>query len=136
MRGKPRLVVVSGLIWGGKPGQLISLAEVGELRLYTSRWLLAEVEATLNKPKLAKPIAAAGHSSTVMVADYRRLCTLVHPQAQPEPLSRDFDDDHVIACAIAASAHAIVTGDDDLLVLGTARGIQMLSPGTAISHLA
>jgi predicted nucleic acid-binding protein len=35
------------------------------------------------------------------------------------------DDDHVLACAIAASCDFIVTGDDDLLVLGEYHGIRI-----------
>jgi predicted nucleic acid-binding protein len=44
------------------------------------------------------------------------------------PTSRDPDDDHVLAAAVAAHADAIVSGDKDLLVLGTFQGILILSP--------
>ena len=44
---------------------------------------------------------------------------------------RDPDDAAVLACAIAARAEAIVSGDDDLPALGSYQGIPILSPGVA-----
>ena len=41
---------------------------------------------------------------------------------------RDPDDDKIIACAIAASAQYIVTGDNDLLSLREYAGVQMVLP--------
>lgn len=41
---------------------------------------------------------------------------------------RDPDDDLVLATAVAADANLIVTGDDDLLVLGAYEGIAVVSP--------
>jgi predicted nucleic acid-binding protein len=39
--------------------------------------------------------------------------------------SRDIDDGAVLACALAAKATLIVSGDDDLLVLRTFQGIRI-----------
>ena len=43
----------------------------------------------------------------------------------------DPDDDHVIACAIAARADAIVSGDHDLLDLREYHGIPILTAALA-----
>ncbi len=40
----------------------------------------------------------------------------------------DKDDDKLIACAIAGGAEYIVSGDPDLLIVGTYHGVQILSP--------
>jgi predicted nucleic acid-binding protein len=45
-----------------------------------------------------------------------------------EPVSRDPDDDNVLAAANAGRCEAIVTGDKDLLVLGEFAGIPILTP--------
>jgi predicted nucleic acid-binding protein len=46
----------------------------------------------------------------------------------PRAACRDRDDDKVLAAAIAGKADLIVTGDEDLLVLGQHHGIRILSP--------
>jgi predicted nucleic acid-binding protein len=43
-------------------------------------------------------------------------------------VSRDADDDRVLATAVAAGAAVIVTGDQDLLVIGRYDGIDIVSP--------
>ena len=52
-------------------------------------------------------------------------------------VSRDPDDDHVLACAIAAKAELIVSGDKrDLLVLIEYQGIPIRNASEALSILA
>lgn len=120
-------VVVSALLWGGKPFQLLEMAVDGHVRLFTSETLLRELQMTLEKPKLARVLAASGRAALEFVADYRRLATLVLQIDAVPTASRDPDDDHVLACAVAARAQYVVTGDDDLLVLGSYEGISMVS---------
>ena len=59
---------------------------------------------------------------------YRRHAEWVEPQALEAPVSRDPDDDWVLATAVAGKAEVIVTGDDDLLTLGSFSGIEILTP--------
>ena len=42
--------------------------------------------------------------------------------------SRDPDDDHVLACALESESDFIVTGDKDLLQLGSFEGKPILTP--------
>ena len=59
---------------------------------------------------------------------------LVEPDAVPT-VSRDRDDDHVLAAAVAGQADCIVTRDKDLLSLGADRGIEILEPAPALHRL-
>jgi len=59
---------------------------------------------------------------------YHRHATWVEAEALAEPVCRDPDDDMVLATAIAGEADVMVTGDEDLLVLGSHAGISILSP--------
>lgn len=116
--------VVSGLLWPGPPRRLIDLARERAIAPCTSLTLLAELAEVIGRDKFAHRVRAAGVSAAELVDDYRRLAHLVEPLALPAPVSRDADDDHVLACAVAADAQLIVTRDRDLLVLGTFRGIR------------
>ncbi len=50
-------VVVSALIWGGPPLKLFEMAAEGQLTLYTSSALLAELREVLNRDHLARRLA-------------------------------------------------------------------------------
>jgi len=54
--------------------------------------------------------------------------TLVAPDVLEPPTCRDHDDDVVLATALAGNCAAIVTGDQDLLVLDPFKGIRVLTP--------
>ena len=41
---------------------------------------------------------------------------------------RDPNDDMILECAVVSGAQCIVTGDKDLLVLGSFQGIQLVTP--------
>lgn len=125
-------VLVSAFLWEGTPGRLIELAGEKVVQLYTSRALLDELAATLTKKKLAKPVAATGLTAEQMLANYRRIATLVTARQLTAQVSRDADDDQVLACAIAARANLIVSGDDDLLILKAFQGIPIVSPAEAV----
>jgi len=52
----------------------------------------------------------------------------VETEPLPKPLSRDPDDDHILGAAIGGRVDCILTGDQDLLVLGAVGAIRILSP--------
>jgi len=50
-------------------------------------------------------------------------------------ISRDADDDKFLALAVMGQADAIVSGDDDLLELGTHDGIPIVTPAEFLRRL-
>lgn len=124
---------LSGLLWQGPPRQLIDLARERTLTLCTSFVLLAELAEVMGRPKFTTRIQAAGLSAASLVQDYARLAELVKPHPLFDTVSRDPDDDAVLATALAAEAHFVVSGDRDLLDLGAFRGIQILSAARALA---
>ena len=76
-----------------------------------------------------------GATREALVAEYTALITRVSPVTMPR-ISRDPDDDHVIACALAAHAEMIVSGDKDLRVLREYHGIRIVSAREALNLIA
>ena len=140
MRLRPRWVVdtnvlVSAFLWQGTPGRLIELAGEQEVRLFTSRALLDELAATLAKKKLAKSVATTGIAPEQLLRNYRRIATQVAARQLEQRVSRDADDHAVLACALAARADLVVSGDADLLVLDSFRGIGIVTVAQALKSI-
>lgn len=125
-------IVASGLLWNGTPAQLIESARVNEIEVFTSRVLLAELARVLQRPKFAKAIAASGLPFDELVLGYAELAMLVTLVPIPATVPNDPDDDHVLACAIAAEAELIVSGDSDLLTLKMFREIPIMTAAEAM----
>ncbi|MBN1238863.1 MAG: putative toxin-antitoxin system toxin component, PIN family [Gammaproteobacteria bacterium] len=128
-------IVVSAFLWGGAPRGVLDMARRKTIALFTSAALIAELEEVLAREKFAKRIAEVGSSVVEMVGDYLALAKLVRPAAHPSVV-RDPDDDEVIACALAAEAEVIVSGDADLLALGTYQDIAILTATQMLRRIA
>lgn len=129
-------VVASGLLWDGTPAQLIDAARSDEVELCTSRTLLAELTRILRRAKFAKAIGASGMTLDELVLGYAELATLVTPEPIPPTVPNDPDDDHVLACALAAQADLVVSGDGDLLSLGMFREMPIVNAAEAVRLLS
>jgi len=91
--------------------------------------LIHELERTLREKFTLTPEA------TRFLQDFRAHVHMVEPDPLPATVCRDPDDDTVLATAIAADADVIVTGDADLLVLESYRGIRIRSPRQFLTAL-
>jgi len=92
-------------------------------RVVVSQAILVELRGKL----VAKARLSPGEAEEVVQA-VAADAEVVAPRQLPAPVCRDPDDDMVLATALAANATAIVSGDQDLLVLGTFKGIPILTP--------
>ena len=127
--------VLSGLLWQGPPRRLLDLARQRAFTLCTSPILLAELAEVIARDKFVQRVLAAELSAAALVQDYERLADIVEPQPLSVPVCRDPDDDHVLACALAAQATLIVSGDKDLLDLQPYKGIPILPAAAALQRL-
>ena len=95
----------------------------GSYECTASAPILAETEDALRrKIHLPAPRAAAIRG---FLEEHLRLVTPVTVEADS---CRDRDDLLILGTALAAGADCIVSGDKDLLVLGSFRGIAILKP--------
>jgi len=129
-------IVVSGLLWLGNPGRLLEAAATGKVTIYTSPVLVAELSTTLAYQKLAQRIQRSGLTHRELLQRYLNVAILVQPLAVPRVVPNDPDDDQVLACAVAAQADVIVSGDRHLLDLKTHQSIPVLSPAETLRMLA
>lgn len=128
--------IVSGLLWSGNPRGVLNAARTGTLQLYTSADLLAELEEVLQRPKFAQRLAVAGVTSHTLVLGYAALARLIKPAAIAPVITPDPDDDAVLACAIAARAEVIVSGDSHLLALKEYERIPIMTAAQLLAQLA
>ncbi len=108
---------VSGLLWHGNPGKLIDAAQTASLVLYASAPLLAELYGVLGRDTFAKHLQVRGLTPTQIFEGYAALTAVVAPAIIPPVIIDDPDDDAVLACAIAAKADLVVSGDPHLVKL-------------------
>lgn len=125
----------SGLLWQGNPGKLIDSAHTASVTLHTSAVLLAELRDVLSRKKFADLLVARGVTPTEIFEGYAALATVVVPAVIPPTISEDPDDDAVLACAVAAEADYVVSGDPRLLKLEQFRDIPIVTPGQAVQQL-
>lgn len=129
-------VLLSGLIWSGPPRKLIDAAIEGEIEIVSSVALLEELHRTLSYGRIVSAMRAKGKQPIAIMDLIAGLAEIVDAPALPQHVCRDPDDDAVLACALAARADLIISGDDDLLVLATFEGIPIVTAASALVRIA
>jgi putative PIN family toxin of toxin-antitoxin system len=129
-------VLLSGLLWRGAPHLLLEQVRNGAVTLISSPALLAELALVLGRTKFDAILAQSNTSRTQALAQVRQLAEVIDAPPLAQPVCRDPDDDAVLACALAAQADLIVSGDQDLLVLQAFEGIQIVTAAQALERLA
>jgi putative PIN family toxin of toxin-antitoxin system len=128
-------IVVAGLLWRGAPHELLNRAIDNRFSSLSSAGLIAELGRVLAYPKFAQRIAANGLSIPALIECYARIAALVPAAEIDRVVQADPDDDQVLACALAAQADLIVSGDADLLNLKTYHRIPIVSAAEALARL-
>lgn len=123
---------VSGLLWEGTPARLLDLANENEIDIFTSAALLKELRVVLLRAKFARRIERAQTSVEELLLAYQAVACCVSTTTVPRVVPTDPDDDHVIACAMAAHADLIVSGDSDLLDLKQHYDIRIVTAKQAV----
>jgi putative PIN family toxin of toxin-antitoxin system len=104
--------------------------------LFTSLPLLAELMDILARRKFEKKIAMSGLTIDELVSRYTLLAVTTRPASIPLTIRDDPDDDHVLACALAAQANLIVSGDKHLHGLGGSyQGMRIVRPAEAVAMI-
>ena len=119
-------VIISALLFGGKPGQLISHWKSGRIQPYISRSIIDELLRVLSYPKFE---LSAKEVEYLLYSEILPYFEVVEVKPGPTVVNADPTDDMFLHCAVKAGAAAIITGDRHLLALQTFEGIVILTPG-------
>ncbi len=129
-------VVLSAVLWRGTPHRLLQAIRQGpHLQLVCSAALLEELAAVLARPSFSRQFVAIGKQPIDVLRDYLAVVQIVDTQPLAQPVCRDPDDDEVLSLALAAQADLIVSGDQDLRVLGTFEGIAIVDVAEALQRI-
>jgi putative PIN family toxin of toxin-antitoxin system len=125
-------VLISGVLSAkGPSAESLRASRDGRYELVISELLLAELKRTLAYPRLRERIPE--EKAAAFVNWVRDHGSLAEDPATPPPInSPDPDDDYLLALAIDRRAY-LVTGDQDLLVLGG--DLPILTPAEFVTKL-
>jgi putative PIN family toxin of toxin-antitoxin system len=124
-------VFISAFGWDGKPEAVLHLLEQGRLRNHTTEEMIAELKRVVAYPKLKfSPFLQVKILEFVF-----SWSVFVQPVEIAAIVTDDPDDDKFIACAVAAGASHIISGDPQLLTVGSYKNIQIMTPSQFIASL-
>jgi len=118
-------VLLSALAFpGSKPDHVLQSVRRGEVELFVSSFILAELERILrDKFRFTK------RQTDERVAVIRRMATLVESKERIALVADKDDDNRILECAVAARADYLVTGDKQhLLPLQSIGTTQIVTP--------
>lgn len=101
------------------------MAVMGKIEMFTTPGLMEELKRVLTLKFSHRAVEIAG-----TLAELALLWTVIPSEKLPEisAIQEDPDDNLVLACAIAAKAEVIVSGDNHLKKLGAFRAIPIVPP--------
>jgi putative PIN family toxin of toxin-antitoxin system len=114
-------ILFSAVGWRGNPFRSVELARAGQIRAVACSVIMEELIEKLVAKLNFTPDQAAD-----TLADYLAFIPLVPILGILQAVPRDPEDNAVLECAIAGQASFIITGDLDLLTLGTFQGVEIV----------
>jgi uncharacterized protein len=116
-------IYISALDFDGKPLQVLELARAGKIVLAISNAIITETSRILCHKFYWKP-----EDITHAVEQILRFTQYLQVDYTLDVVPTDPDGNRVLECALKASSDTVVTGDTDLLVMGSFRGIRIQRP--------
>jgi uncharacterized protein len=107
-------VVISALLLAGRASCLVDKWKSGSIILLATKEIIREYLRVLAYPKFELKDTEI---ETLLDQEILPYVETVKTKSPFSATSRDPDDDKFLACAVAAKADFIVSGDDDLLTL-------------------
>ena len=124
-------VLLSALAFpGSTPDQVLQRVRRGEVALFLSAFIPAELERILRDK-----FRFTTRQTDERVAVIRRMATLVEPTERIALVVAKDDDNRILECAVAAHADYLVTGDKEhLLPLRSIGATQIVTPAAFLER--
>ncbi len=123
-------VIISALLFGGKPREILKLAITKHIEAVTSPPLLAELLDVLSK-KFSFPKETLKLTEHKIKQSFR----MVHPIKQVDILNDNNPDNRVLEAALEGNCRYIITGDKELLALGSFEDVTILTANKFLNLL-
>ena len=117
-------VLIAAFLTEGICSKLLVRARKGECDLILSHDIIREFEKVLIK-KFALSRQEISDVRAILAETTKEIIRQVNPI---EPVCRDKDDNKILACALAADADFLITGDEDLLIMKKYGKTRIISP--------
>lgn len=136
MGAMPKVVIdtnvfISAFGWDGKPEAVLLMMERRRIVNCITSAIYAELQKVVAYPKLKFSPAL---QVNILEFVFAWSC-FVQPNETIAVITDDPDDNKFLACAVAARAAFIISGDPHLLNLGSFRGIPVVTPGQFLEQM-
>jgi putative PIN family toxin of toxin-antitoxin system len=117
-------VLIAAFVTEGICSKIFTRARKRQFRLLACPFIMGEFRRIL----VEKLSASRSEADEAIKLASEAIVMIVHPKQLITGVSRDPDDDNILACVLAANADYLVTGDHDLLDLHEFERTRIISP--------
>ncbi len=117
-------VFISGVFFSGPPYKILKAWRDGYLDLVVSTEILEEYQRVSVLLQEKYPDVDLAPILDLLTVEAQ----VVTAPPLPEPVCQDPDDDKFLACALAANARTVISGDNHLLKMSGYQGIEINRP--------
>lgn len=129
-------ILISGLLVAeGHAAHVLDAAVDERFKLVTSLYQIEELLHVLSYPRIARRLSLSEADLEIFIDGLLTRATVAFGELQLPGVTRDPKDDAIVACAVEGRAQFIVSGDQDLLTLGSYAGILVLTPRQFLERL-
>lgn len=125
-------VLISGILFGGKPRQVLELVIQGKIDSYLSPAIFTEFKEVLRRPKFG----LTPEKCHTIAKEIEDISCFVFPRLTIDLIQEDPEDNIILECSKAAEVKYIITGDPHLLKLASFEKINIISPALFITKFS
>jgi len=128
-------VFISGIFWKGKPHEIIRMAEESRIEIAATEEVLEELLDFLKRAKFSHLYKEGKTNPQEVFEKILALANIFYPPMDKiTAIKEDPDDNKFLACALAAQASFIVSGDQHLLKLEKFQNILIATPAEFLKY--